>query len=150
VSSTTAPPASAQSPVQPDNRPSGLSGETNGHVRPEALVGVEGDCRAARGAGPSLALMLAAARADGVALRPGDCYRPAANQSAAKSNACGKGNCACAAGTEATAAATTRATARTTTATGTTGTAGATAGTTRPRRHHAGRRALRHHAAPFG
>jgi hypothetical protein len=43
--------------------------------------------------------MLAAARADGVALRPGDCYRPAGEQSAAKSNACGKGNCACAAGT---------------------------------------------------
>src|SRR3989442_1022549 len=93
------PPASAQSPIQPENRPSGLSGETNGQVRPEALVGVEGDCRAARAAGPSLALMLAEARADGVALRPGDCYRPAGSQSAAKSNACGRGNCACAAGT---------------------------------------------------
>jgi hypothetical protein len=42
--------------------------------------------------------MLAAARAEGVALRPGDCYRPAAEQSAAKSNSCAKGNCACAAG----------------------------------------------------
>jgi D-alanyl-D-alanine carboxypeptidase len=93
------PPASAQSPIHPDNRPSGLSGETNGRVRPEALVGVEGDCRAARAAGPSLALMLAAARAGGVALRPGECYRPAAAQSSAKSNACGRGNCACAAGT---------------------------------------------------
>jgi hypothetical protein len=92
-------PASAQSPIHPENRARGLSGETNGQVRPEALVGVEGDCRAARGAGPSLALMLAAARADGVALRPGDCYRPASQQSSAKSNACGKGNCACAAGT---------------------------------------------------
>ena len=38
---------------------------------------MEGVCRAGRAAGPSLALMLAAARADGVALRPGDCYRPA-------------------------------------------------------------------------
>src|SRR2546430_16321123 len=93
------PPASAQSPIQPENRPSGLSGETNGQVRPEALVGGEGDCRAGRAAGSSLALMLAAARADGVPLRPGDCYRPAAAQSGAKSNACGKGNCACAAGT---------------------------------------------------
>ncbi|MGH9011776.1 MAG: M15 family metallopeptidase, partial [Acidimicrobiia bacterium] len=66
---------------------------------PEAVVGVEGACRAGRAAGPSLALMLAAARADGVALRPGDCYRPDNQQSAAKSNACARGNCACAAGT---------------------------------------------------
>jgi len=93
------PPVSAQSPIHPENRPSGIDGETNGRVRPEALVGVEGVCRAGRAAGPSLSLMLAAARADGVALRPGDCYRPADEQSAAKSNACSKGNCACAAGT---------------------------------------------------
>ena len=91
-------PAPADSPIHPENRPSGLAGETNGRVRPEALVGVEGDCRAGRAAGPSLALLFAAARADGVALRPGDCYRPADQQSAAKSNACGKGNCACAGG----------------------------------------------------
>jgi hypothetical protein len=94
-----APPARAESPIHPENRPAGLQGETNGRVRPEALVGVEGDCRSGRAAGPSLALMLSAARADGVALRPGDCYRPADEQSAAKSNACSKGNCACAAGT---------------------------------------------------
>jgi hypothetical protein len=93
------PPVFAESPIHPENRPSGLDGENNGRVRPEALVGVEGACRAGRAAGPSLALMLAAARADGVALRPGDCYRPANEQSAAKSNACAKGNCACAAGT---------------------------------------------------
>ena len=91
------PPVSAESPIHPENRPSGLEGETNGRVRPEALVGVEGACRAGRAAGPSLALMLAAARADGVALRPGDCYRPANQQSAAKSNSCSRGNCACAA-----------------------------------------------------
>jgi hypothetical protein len=90
--------ASAESPIHPENRPAGIEGETNGHVRSEALVGVEGTCRSARGAGPSLALMLAAARADGVALRPGDCYRPAKQQSAAKNNACSRGNCACAAG----------------------------------------------------
>src|SRR5438552_12824233 len=80
-----APPASAQSPIHPDNRPAGLAGETNGQVRPEALVGVEVGCRAARAAAPSLALMFTAARADGVALRAGDCYRPATAQSAAKS-----------------------------------------------------------------
>src|SRR5688572_7471715 len=84
------PPATAESPIHPENRPAGLAGETNGQVRPEALVGVEGSCRAARAAGPSLSLMLAAARADGVALRPGDCYRPAAVQTSAKSNACSR------------------------------------------------------------
>jgi hypothetical protein len=94
-----APPATAESPIHPENRPAGIAGETNGQVRPEALVGVEGNCRAGRAAGPSLALMLAAARADGVALGPRDCYRPAAAQSSAKSNACSRGNCACAAGT---------------------------------------------------
>jgi hypothetical protein len=94
------PPAFSESrgsPIHPENRPSGLEGETNGEVRPEALVGVEGVCRASRAAGPSLALMLAAARADGVALGPRDCYRPANQQSAAKSNSCSRGNCACAA-----------------------------------------------------
>ncbi|HZI39002.1 MAG TPA: M15 family metallopeptidase, partial [Acidimicrobiia bacterium] len=94
------PPAFSESrgsPIHPENRPSGIEGETNGEVRPEALVGVEGVCRASRAAGPSLALMLAAARADGVALGPRDCYRPANQQSAAKSNSCSRGNCACAA-----------------------------------------------------
>jgi len=90
--------ASAESPIHPENRPAGLEGETNGRVRPEALVGVEAACRSGRGAGSSLALMLAAARADGVALQPRDCYRPANEQSAAKSNSCARGNCACAAG----------------------------------------------------
>ena len=85
------------SPIHPENRPSGIEGETNGQVRPEALVGVEGTCRASRAAGPSLALMLAAARADGVALGTRDCYRPEKQQSAAKSNSCSRGNCACAA-----------------------------------------------------
>jgi hypothetical protein len=69
-------PVEAESPIHPENRPAGLSGETNGQVRPEALVGVEGSCKAGRAAGPSLALMLAMARAGGVALRPGECYLP--------------------------------------------------------------------------
>ncbi|HET9444255.1 MAG TPA: M15 family metallopeptidase [Acidimicrobiales bacterium] len=59
---------------------------------------MEGTCKAGRGAGPSLALLLATARADGVALRPGDCYRSAEKQSSAKSRSCSRGNCACAAG----------------------------------------------------
>jgi hypothetical protein len=89
--------ADAQSAVHPENRPTPLEGESNGQVRPEALVRVEGDCRAARGAGPSLSLMLATARADGVALLPDDCYRPRNAQASAYSRNCAAGNCACAA-----------------------------------------------------
>ncbi len=92
-----APQAAAESAIHPENRPSAIEGETNGQVNPSALVNVEGKCRAARGAGPSLALMLAAARADGVGLRPDDCYRPRNNQATAHSGACAGGNCACAA-----------------------------------------------------
>ena len=92
-----APHARAESAIHPKNRPTPLAGETNGQVRDEALVRVEGDCRAARAAGPSLALMLEAARADGVRLLPDDCYRPRNNQAAAHAGACAGGNCACAA-----------------------------------------------------
>ncbi len=86
-----------ESAIHPENRPTSLEGEANGQVRPEALVGVEGDCRAARAAGPSLALMLAAARHDGVGLLPDDCYRPRSAQASAYSRNCAAGNCACAA-----------------------------------------------------
>jgi hypothetical protein len=86
-----------ESAIHPENRPTALTGESNGQVRPEALVIVEGDCRAARAAGPSLALMLAAARADGVGLLPDDCYRPRNAQASAYSRNCAAGNCACAA-----------------------------------------------------
>ena len=86
-----------ESAIHPENRPTALEGETNGQVRSEALVGIEGDCRAARAAGPSLALMLAAARADGVGLLPDDCYRVRNSQAAAYSRNCAAGNCACAA-----------------------------------------------------
>ncbi|MGH9038761.1 MAG: M15 family metallopeptidase [Acidimicrobiia bacterium] len=86
-----------ESAVHPENRPTPIDGETNGQVRAEELVGIEGDCRTAREAGPSLALMLAAARADGVALLPDDCYRLRSAQASAHSRNCAAGNCACAA-----------------------------------------------------
>jgi hypothetical protein len=89
--------SAGESAIHPENRPTPLAGETNGQVRPEALVHLEGDCRAARAAGPSLALMLATARADGVALLPDDCYRVRSDQASAYSRNCGAGNCACAA-----------------------------------------------------
>jgi D-alanyl-D-alanine carboxypeptidase len=93
-----APAHAGQSAIHPKNRPAPVPGESNGEMRREALVGVEGSCRTARSAGPSLALMLAAARADGVKLIPDDCYRLRDAQARAKNNSCSKGNCACAAG----------------------------------------------------
>jgi hypothetical protein len=92
------PTASAQSPIHGENRPTPVAGESNGEMRREALVTVEGSCRAGRDAASSLALMLAAARADGVRLLPNDCYRPRDRQAVAKTGACARGNCACAAG----------------------------------------------------
>ena len=92
-----APAAQAETAIHPENRPTPIEGESNGQVRPEALVRVEGDCRTARAAGPSLSLMIATARADGVALLPDDCYRPRNDQASAYSRNCAARNCACAA-----------------------------------------------------
>jgi hypothetical protein len=87
----------AESAIHPKNRPTAVEGESNGRMRNESLVTVDAGCRAARAAAPSLARLLAAARADGVALVGDDCYRPYNNQAGARSGACGGGNCACAA-----------------------------------------------------
>src|SRR5439155_4748482 len=47
-------PASFDSPVQPDNRPNGVAGDTNGLMPSRDLVGVAPGCQAARAAAPSL------------------------------------------------------------------------------------------------
>lgn len=67
-------------------------------MNPAALIKIEEGCTPARAAAPSLAKLLAAARAAGISLTGRDCYRPAEAQSAAKTGACTGGNCACAAG----------------------------------------------------
>jgi hypothetical protein len=86
-----------ESAIHPKNRPTPVEGESNGKMRNESLVTVEPGCRTGRSAAPSLARLLAAARADGVALVGDDCYRPYNNQAGARSGACSGGNCACAA-----------------------------------------------------
>jgi len=90
-------PASARSPIQPDNRPTPLPGQRNGEVDPALLVRVEGSCRVARAAGPSLVHLFTIARGQGVALDPEDCYREVARQRQDSQSACASGNCACAA-----------------------------------------------------
>src|SRR5436190_10813575 len=89
-------PASATTPIQPENRPTGVDGQKNAQMTRDALVQVEGDCLAARDAASSLALMLRQARADGASLAPEECYRPLENQVSARNNSCTSGNCACA------------------------------------------------------
>ena len=89
--------AEAESAIHGENRPTPVAGQTNGEMSADALVFIEGDCRIARAAGPSLALMLEAARYDGVRLLADDCYRPRRRQAAAHTRNCNAGNCACAA-----------------------------------------------------
>lgn len=92
----TAVPRAVGSAIDPENRPTALAGRENGLLTEADLLRVEGECRAAVDAAPSLWRLLALARAQGVALHPGDCYRPRDEQAAARTRSCARGNCACA------------------------------------------------------
>src|SRR3954471_1850750 len=88
--------AAAQSPIQPDNRPTGVEGQQNARMTRDALVDIGSGCLAARDAASSLALMLRQNHADGLTLAPDDCYRPFQGQVAARSSSCSRGACPCA------------------------------------------------------
>ena len=85
------------SPIQPSNTPTPIPGATNGELPASDLVGVAPNCSAARAAGPSLGLLLATAREQGVTLGTEECYRPLQGQVAAQQHATAAGNSACAA-----------------------------------------------------
>ena len=85
------------SPVQPENRPNAVAGDTNGLMPNDDLVWVAPGCQAARAAAPSLGLLLATARDEGVDLGTEQCYRPLADQVAVKKSWTAAGNSACAA-----------------------------------------------------
>jgi len=68
------------SPINPNNRPTGLAGEVNGKVPMSRLVNVAPNCIAAREAGPSLARLFAMAREINDALGADQCYRPLSQQ----------------------------------------------------------------------
>ncbi|HEV7523957.1 MAG TPA: M15 family metallopeptidase [Acidimicrobiia bacterium] len=68
------------SPINPNNRPTGLSGVENGVVPTSRLVNVAPNCIAAREAGPSLARIFAMAREINDALGADQCYRPLSQQ----------------------------------------------------------------------
>ena len=84
-------------PVQPGNRPTPIPGAVNGRVDPARIEAVEGSCGLARGAALSFRLLLAEARAAGVALVPEDCYRSLDGQVGARQGSCAQGRCPCAA-----------------------------------------------------
>jgi len=85
------------SPIQPFNRPTAVAGDTNGMMPTGDLVGVAPDCLAARAAGPSLGLLLATARSEGVVLHTEQCYRPLSDQVAVRQHWSAAGNSSCAA-----------------------------------------------------
>ncbi|MCU1460675.1 MAG: hypothetical protein JWO37_750 [Acidimicrobiales bacterium] len=85
------------SPIRPDNRPTPLPGDTNGEIPARDLVSVGPNCVAARAAAPSLGLLFATARDEGVVLGAKECYRPLAGQVAAQRRVTAQGNSACAA-----------------------------------------------------
>ncbi len=90
-------PAAATSPIQPENRPQPLSGVANGEVPASMLISVTPTCRAVRESAPSLHLLFAQARAEGIGLDADECYRPLSGQIRARRNATAHGNAACAA-----------------------------------------------------
>src|SRR5439155_17245278 len=85
------------SPIQPDNRPTAVAGDTNGMMPARDLVGVAPNCLAARAAAPSLGLLLATARDEGVVLHPEQCYRPLSDQVTVKQRWTAAGHSACSA-----------------------------------------------------
>ncbi|HEV7888804.1 MAG TPA: M15 family metallopeptidase, partial [Acidimicrobiales bacterium] len=73
-------PALAGPAVHPDNRPTPVPGRSNGKLQSGDLITVQPSCVAYRPAAASLALLLDAARHEGVDLGTTECYRPLDNQ----------------------------------------------------------------------
>ena len=87
----------AGSPIQPGNRPTAVTVQTNGALDSSQLIGVGPGCVANRAAAPSLGLLLREAEQRSVALGTEECYRPLSGQVAASQHATSAGNSACAA-----------------------------------------------------
>jgi hypothetical protein len=90
-------PADAATPITGTNRPTPLSGQTNGKVADSALIRVTANCRTARAAGPSLYSLLKSAENRGISVNPEECYRPLSGQVDASTSWTQAGNSACAA-----------------------------------------------------
>ena len=68
-------PPTAASPINVNNRPTPLAGQTNGVVAPQLLVNVGPNCIASRAAAPSLARIFTMARQSTLPLGAEECYR---------------------------------------------------------------------------
>ncbi|HUP87451.1 MAG TPA: M15 family metallopeptidase [Acidimicrobiales bacterium] len=73
-------PATAESPVRPDNKPTPVEGYENGRLPASRLITVLPGCRTVREAAPSGALLFRQAAALNVPLFGNDCYRPLDDQ----------------------------------------------------------------------
>ena len=91
------PAAAAPPAMQPDNKPTPVQGQNNGELPGNLLIQVAPNCLAYRPAGPSMGLLLATARNQGVALETRQCYRPLSEQVAVQRSWTSAGNSACAA-----------------------------------------------------
>ena len=69
-----------RTPIDPNNRPTALTGAVNGVVPTSRLVNVAPNCATAREAGPSLARIFAMAREVNDALGAEQCYRPLSDE----------------------------------------------------------------------
>jgi hypothetical protein len=72
--------SSGLSPISPFNRPTTISGYTNGNLPSSQLAVWNSNCTLYRPAVGSFSAMVAAAKADGVTLKPAECYRDYAGQ----------------------------------------------------------------------
>ena len=98
VSLAFAPPAVADPPaITPGNVPTPIAGGTNGLLPASDLIDVAPNCIAARGAAPSLGLLLRTAREEGVVLATEQCYRTLAGEIAVQNQWSSIGQSACAA-----------------------------------------------------
>jgi hypothetical protein len=86
--------SSSTSPINPANRPTTVSGYTNGKLPTSQLYVVGSTCTMYRAAVGSYLAMVAAAKADGVKLAPAECYRDYAGQVYWRAYWCKKKICA--------------------------------------------------------
>jgi D-alanyl-D-alanine carboxypeptidase len=86
--------SSSTSPINPANRPTTVGGYTNGQLPASQLYVVSGTCTMYRAAVGSYQAMVNAAKADGVALAPAECYRNFAGQVYWRNYWCAKKICA--------------------------------------------------------
>jgi D-alanyl-D-alanine carboxypeptidase len=79
--------------INGDNRPTGVSGATNGNLPASDLVTLNSSCRAYKQVAGSLAALLVAANKAGIPLGTSECYRDYAGQVYQRNAWCSRGMC---------------------------------------------------------